>query len=78
MLRARARPELFGSDFGGGQVAGTGNPADGRPAVADDEDPETVEDPGTDADLSLGVQVKWLRSFQHNTKALVVIRPGHP
>jgi immune inhibitor A len=63
-------PDLFGVDLGSGQVTGTGNPADGRPAVEGG-------DPGTDADLSLGVVIKWIRSFKHNSKAMVLIRPGH-
>ena len=64
-------PDLFGLDLGSGQVTGTGNPADGRPAN------DTGTDPGTDADLSLGVVIKWVRSFKHNSKALIMIRPGH-
>ncbi|HEX6150012.1 M6 family metalloprotease domain-containing protein, partial [Nocardioides sp.] len=64
-------PDLFGLEIVPGLVTGTGNPADGRPAV-------DGGDPGTDADLSLGVKVKWIRAFKHNSKALVVIRPGYP
>ena len=67
----RLIPDLFGLDFGGGQVTGTGNPADGRPAN------DTGTDPGTDDDLSLGVQIKWLRSYAHHSKALIWIKPGH-
>ena len=65
----RLVPDQFGTDFGGGQVLGTGRPADGRPA--------TEDDPGTKADLSLGVVVSWLKAFRHNSRALVEIRPGH-
>lgn len=50
-------------------MTGTGNPADGRPA--------TDSDPGTTADLSLGVKVQWLRAFGHNSRSVVMIRPGH-
>ena len=45
----RLVPELFGTDMGAGHVLGTGNPADGRPAIEGG-------DPGTTADLSLGVR----------------------
>ncbi len=65
----RLVPDQFGTDFGGGHVLGTGRPADGRPA--------TEDDPGTKADLSLGVVVSWLKAFRHNSRALVEIRPGH-
>ena len=66
----KLKTDLFGLDIGSGQVTGTGNPADGRPAV-------DGGDPGTDADLSLGVLVQFIKSYGNNSKALVVIRPGH-
>ena len=62
--------DLFGEPVGGGHVFGTGNPADGRPAASDGSDP------GTTADLSLGVQVEVLRSLDRHKQALVRIRPG--
>ena len=66
----RLVPELFGTDIGGGHVLGTGNPADGRPAIEGG-------DPGTTADLSLGVTVELVRPSRNNTRAEVVVRPGH-
>ena len=63
-------PALFGTDFGGGHVLGTGNPRDGRPAIEGG-------DPGTTADLSLGVTVELVRPSRNNTRAEVVVRPGH-
>ena len=66
--KGRLVRDLFGTDLGGGQVLGTGRPSDGRPA--------TEDDPGTDADLSLGVVVSWLKAMRHNSRALVEIRPG--
>nr|WP_294692423.1 M6 family metalloprotease domain-containing protein [uncultured Friedmanniella sp.] len=62
--------ELFGTDVGGGHVLGTGHPRDGRPAVEGG-------DPGTSADLSLGVRVRLDKVSKKKSKALVTIRPGH-
>ena len=50
---------LFGTGLGGGQVLGTGNPTDGRPAIPD-------EDYGTYADLSLGCKVRILKTGNKN------------
>ena len=66
----RLLPELFGTDLGGGHVLGTGNPRDGRPAVEGG-------DPGTTADLSLGVRIEVLRPSRNNKQVRVLVRPGH-
>ena len=66
----RLLPDLFGTDFGGGHVLGTGNPRDGRPAV-------DGGDPGTTADLSLGVAVQVIGSSRNNKQVLVLVQPGH-
>jgi immune inhibitor A len=65
----KAIPELFGLDFGGGHVTGTGHPKDGRPAVEGQ--------PGTDRDLSLGVRIKFVGKSKNNTKAKVWLQPGY-
>jgi immune inhibitor A len=72
IVDAKGRPvrKLFGTDLGDGQVLGTGDPRDGRPA--------TDSNPGTERDLSLGVKVVWVKSKAHNRKAVVMIRPGRP
>ena len=62
--------DLFGTDVGGGHVLGTGNPRDGRPAVEGG-------DPGTTANLSLGVTVEVQRPSRNNKQVRVVVRPGH-
>ena len=69
--RGRLIPDLFGSPVGGGHVLGTGDPADGRPAAVDGSDP------GTEADLSLGVKVKVLSARKRGSEAVIRIRPGH-
>ena len=62
---------LYGTDLGGGHVLGTGNPKDGRPAIEDG-------DPGTTADLSLGVRIRVLNTNgKKNTKVRIAVRPGH-
>ena len=61
---------LFGTDLGGGQVLGTGNPTDGRPAIPD-------VDYGTYADLSLGVKIRILKTTNKNKEVWVNIRPGN-
>ena len=66
----RLVPDLFGVPLGGGHVFGTGNPADGRPAALDGSDP------GTAADLSLGVRVRVLSRGSGNKRVLVRVRPG--
>jgi immune inhibitor A len=69
--RGRLIPDLFGSPVGGGHVLGTGDPEDGRPAAVDGSDP------GTEADLSLGVKVKVLSARKRGSEAVIRIRPGH-
>ena len=66
----RLVPELFGTDIGGGHVLGTGNPADGRPAIEGG-------DPGTTADLSLGVAIRVIKIGKGNKRVLIAVRPGH-
>ncbi len=66
----RLVPSLFGTDMGGGHVLGTGNPRDGRPAIAG-------EDPGTTADLSLGVAIQVIRPSRNDQQVSVLVRPGH-
>ena len=64
-------PALYGTDLGGGHVLGTGNPKDGRPAIEGG-------DPGTTADLSLGVRIRVLNTNgKKNTKVRIAVRPGH-
>ncbi len=60
----RLLPELYGTDLGGGHVLGTGNPRDGRPAVEGG-------DPGTTADLSLGVVIEVIRASNNNKQVLI-------
>ena len=66
---------LFGTGLGGGQVLGTGNPTDGRPAIPD-------EDYGTYADLSLGVKVRILktrtRTSRSGSTSVRATRTPHP
>ena len=69
--RGRLIPDLFGEPIGGGHVFGTGNPADGRPPAVDGSDP------GTEADLSLGVRLRVQETRKHNSSAVVRIQPGH-
>ncbi len=66
----RLLPDLFGTDVGGGHVLGTGNPRDGRPAVEGG-------DPGTTADLSLGVTIEVVRASNNNKQVQISVRPGH-
>ena len=66
----RLLPELFGTDIGGGHVLGTGNPRDGRPAIEGG-------DPGTTADLSLGVAIQVAKIRKNHTEALISVQPGH-
>lgn len=66
----RLLPELFGTDMGDGHVLGTGHPADGRPAIEGG-------DPGTTADLSLGVKVRVLKVGKGNKRVLITVKPGH-
>ena len=64
-------PALYGTELGGGHVLGTGNPKDGRPAIEGG-------DPGTTADLSLGVRIRVLNTNgKKNTKVRIAVRPGH-
>ena len=63
-------PALYGTDIGGGHVLGTGNPADGRPAI-------DGGDPGTTADLSLGVKVRVLKVGKGNKRVQITVKPGH-
>ena len=63
-------PALYGTDVGGGHVLGTGNPADGRPAIEGG-------DPGTAADLSLGVRIRVVKPSKNNKKVEIRVRPGH-
>ena len=63
-------PALYGTDIGGGHVLGTGNPADGRPAIEGG-------DPGTTADLSLGVKVRVLKVGKGNKRVQITVKPGH-
>lgn len=63
-------PELYGTPLGGGHVLGTGNPRDGRPAIEG-------EDPGTTADLSLGVAIQVIKAGKNNRQVLIWVRPGH-
>ena len=49
-------------------MLGTGNPRDGRPAIEGG-------DPGTTADLSLGVSIEVKRPSQNNKQVQVVVRP---
>jgi hypothetical protein len=63
-------PDLFGTPLPGGHVLGTGNPRDGRPAV-------DGGDPGTTADLSLGVSIEVQRPNRNNQQVRVVVQPGH-
>ena len=64
-------PELYGTDLGSGHVLGTGNPRDGRPAIEGG-------DPGTTADLSLGVAIQVIRASNNNKQVQIWVRPGHP
>ena len=66
----RLLPDLYGTPLGGGHVLGTGNPRDGRPAIEG-------EDPGTTADLSLGVAIQVIRASNTNKQVQVSVRPGH-
>jgi immune inhibitor A len=61
-------PSQFGIGLGGGNVTGTGNPADGLPAGDDGT-------PGNAADLSLGVKVRVERASRK--AARISVRPGH-
>ncbi len=65
----RLLPELYGTDIGGGHVLGTGNPADGRPAIEGG-------DPGTTADLSLGVRIRVLKVGKGNKRVRIAVSPG--
>ena len=67
----RLLPQLYGTDMGGGHVLGTGNPADGRPAI------DGGGDPGTTADLSLGVRIRVLKVGKGKKRVLIAVRPGH-
>jgi immune inhibitor A len=58
----------FGVGLGGGNVTGTGNPADGLPAGDDGT-------PANRADLSLGVQLAVERASSRSAR--VFVRPGH-
>jgi immune inhibitor A len=60
-------PELYGTDLGGGHVLGTGNPRDGRPAIEGG-------DPGTTADLSLGVAIQVVRASANNKQVQIWVR----
>ena len=64
----RLLPSQFGIGLGGGNVTGTGNPADGLPAGDDGT-------PGTFEDLSLGVRLR-VKSARPKS-ARVTVRPGH-
>ena len=66
----RLLPDLYGTPLPGGHVLGTGNPRDGRPAVEG-------EDPGTTADLSLGVAIEVIKASNNNKQVRVSVRPGH-
>ena len=64
-------PTLYGTDLGSGHVLATGNPKDGRPAIKGG-------DPGTTADLSLGVRIRVMNTNgKKNTKVRIAVRPGH-
>lgn len=52
-------------------MLGTGNPRDGRPAIEGG-------DPGTTADLSLGVAIQVIRASNNNKQVQIWVRPGHP
>ena len=64
----RLLPSQFGIGLGGGNVTGTGNPADGLPAGDDGT-------PGTSEDLSLGVRLS-VKSARPKS-ARVTVWPGH-
>ena len=51
-------------------MLGTGNPRDGRPAIEGG-------DPGTTADLSLGVAIRVIRASNNNKQVQIWVRPGH-
>lgn len=66
----RPLSNLFGTPLQADHVLGTGNPRDGRPAAQGG-------DPGTTADLSLGVSIEVRRPSRNNKQVRVVVRPGH-
>ena len=66
----RPSPPLFGTPLGGGHVLGSGDPTDGRPAASDGSDP------GTEADLSLGVKLKVLSARSGDQAAVVQVTPA--